>query len=450
MKARLLTKPQLLVRLRRHGRQSFRWLLEQDAPAARCVLIHFESLQAAYVAAGVTAAVSWSEARTVRELQHAPKPHRLRELRAHSPTLAAAIEHHGGIEHMNLLAAAPALPRGLHRMNRTALLDVVVQRFVSGATMAAVHAPPALMAAAVRHFKTWELAVAASEARYPRRRRYTQSSTLAALRALHAAEPALTATGLQGKKKLRRALERFLGSIAAALAYANVRDWPVVRNTDWTRARLMAELRQRRAQGIVTLTPKISEACIAHFGSVFAAREAAGVPHIIRKPWTQATLIVEFQQRARRGDVGADLCYAARRLFGSIAKARHAAGAPLLRRGWTHREKQQVLDGLREAVALASQISHALALQAVRHFGSMAQARKAAGLPASRKGVAWHTATKAELIEGLQQQAVTGFDSTLLRRACLKRFGSLPAAKRAAGLRTSPTRGTRPRGGPPR
>lgn len=336
-----------------------------------------------------------------------------------------------------MLAAAPPLPRGLQQLTRAGLLDVLVQRFVSHATLAGMHAPPALRAVAVKHFGSWERAVAASAAHYPRRRAYTLTSTIAALQALRRAEPTLTTSGLQNKNKLRHAMLRFFGSIDAALQYADVHDWPIRRNADWTRASLLAELQQRASQGLVALPPKLSEACQAHFGSVFAAREAAGVTRLIRRPWTKATLIAEFQQRARRGDVGADLNFAARRLFGSIAKARQAAGAPLLRRGWTPWEKQQVLAGLREAVDVATQLSPALTSQAIKHFGSMAKARKAAGLPASRKGASWQKATKAELLEGLRQQEKTGFDSTLLWRACIARFGSLPAAKQAAGLRTN-------------
>jgi hypothetical protein len=105
-------------------------------------------------------------------------------------------------------------------------------------------------------------------------------------------------------------------------------------------------------------------------------------------PWTKPSLIEELQQRARRGDSGRTLWTACKRLFGSVAAARRAAGVPATQRtkGMVAWDKPALLAELRHRIRTRQPLGRGLTAGLRRQFGSLtaARARASANAPAQR------------------------------------------------------------------
>lgn len=256
-----------------------------------------------------------------------------------------------------------------------------------------------------------------------------------------------------------------------------------------TRKQLLAALKAHaRTYGVVSTVslkehaPEVLRSLPLDFVGIAAAREAAGVsgpPHKIlaktgpkpgtvtaRRPqlWSRERVIRELRDLHRRGCRTAwadlmhaghtDLIHAAQAYAGSLGAARKAAGieAPPRRaakRVWSPaRVIETVTQRRREGRQLS--FSHAppiLVSAGVRHFGSWANALRAAGLDphavrASRKKYA-----RDVIIAILRREARRGSDlraATLAKRMKLesvrREFGTLRDALIAAGLGEALTR----------
>lgn len=167
-------------------------------------------------------------------------------------------------------------------------------------------------------------------------------------------------------------------------------------------------------------------ACRGHFGSIRAARIAAKVPARARPPWTEETLVREIRTHGS-SKLPSTLMPAIRRLFGSTQAARQAAGVQVLHRTWS---RQEVIEALRRGDPATGSLRNGCHA----NFGSVAAARTAAGLPSRlQRDTVW---TEDRVIEALREYVRAGGRKLphALESACAARFGSVTAARQAAGV----------------
>jgi hypothetical protein len=165
---------------------------------------------------------------------------------------------------------------------------------------------------------------------------------------------------------------RHFGSVAAARSAAGME--PVPSSKRWSKQTVIAEIRKQVARG-ERFAPRLASACIAYFGSLNAAREAAGVP-TVKKRWSRDSVIAELQRR--RGIADTRLRRAAQNKFGSMHAAYAAAGLAPRRSRWT---RELIIAELR-----AGRSSPPLIQAAEYHFGSLPKALRAARLEPRRRG----------------------------------------------------------------
>lgn len=433
-----LTRSQVLDRLREHGAAHgfvTMDLIRGDGPLFRSLLVHFDSMAVARAAAGLPGSrrkSEWSLERVLDELRRLDESGAstsYRDLAGRSALVAAIAEYAGGLRRARKLAgiATPKVVRN------------------ASADKPAARARPAEHAGQNRK----------------RHAPYTAADVIRILQEIHRTRPDITVAELY-KNSAVGAMRRLFGSVENAVAAASIQDWPVRQHKSWDRAGVLRELRANARRGIETVTRKLFHACVMYFGSVRAARTAAGLPMLVREPWTKETLLDEFRRRARGGDYGADLEPMARRLFGSIDNARRVAGVAgpvrivpprrVIMAKWSN---VKVLEELRKCAAEA-RITMGLRDVCQARFGSMDAAKRAAGVP-----------VRADLpkAEWVQQRANTDaryewrrWSRDVIKRklrawnaqrgpmprdlllACKHRFGSLKhacAAAKVEPLRTS-------------
>lgn len=120
------------------------------------------------------------------------------------------------------------------------------------------------------------------------------------------------------------AAKRLFGGVIEARAAAGVAQ---LKRT-WTKADVIAELRAHERGGGGGLDQRLADACRRHFGSVNRARQAAGVP-IVYRYWTKPMLIAELRRNWRHRRVTDFMIIGAcQRVFGGVQAARRAAGLP--------------------------------------------------------------------------------------------------------------------------
>ena len=307
--------------------------------------------------------------------------------------VAAAAAYAGGLTRARAAAGVQRpVPRApVPQWTKATIIAAIKLRARSGQPLASSKAPQHFVAAARWHFGNWEAALAAAgvepEAVRLRRAAYTKAEIIALVRRLERDGQVVRATTLKSQVKLE-AVRRLFGSVGAAIRAAGAQASAAHPNQKWTRERVIEELRSRAKRGETTLTPVLHRAARKHFGGASAAREAAGVPAVLRAAWTKQALIRELRQRARRGDSGRTLGIACRRLFGSVAAARRAAGVPATQRiqGMVAWSKPRLLAELRRRVRQRLQLSRGLSDGLRRQYGSLAAARAAAGVGAARSG----------------------------------------------------------------
>jgi hypothetical protein len=227
-----------------------------------------------------------------------------------------------------------------------------------------------------------------------------------------------------------RGARRCFGSWPAALDAANI-SYPPTWRGKYTRTEIIQQL-QALARDQPTLRWYLLTRHVSHhamcrlFGSPEAALRAAKIADwpVRKQGGTRDALISELRANTRAGDyaVPVKLRYAVSRMFGSADAARAAAKLPPRPR-WT---KERLIEALRDRARRgdAGQPLHRICVQL---FGSMAAARRAAG---TSKG--W---TPERVIVMIREVANRGRPAgNALRAQCVRRFGSVDAAYKAAGV----------------
>lgn len=429
-----------------------RWLAAHDPPLFTAVLKHFGRVSAARAAANVPEPTrrQWTTERIVKELRalHAQR-HRITsknlENLGRDGLLTAIRKYARGLVHARRLAGIPeptsVWARGAP-WDAARVIDEIVERAADGASLAYRFAPSSLIHAGERIFGSWQAAIEAAGLDYNKirliRQPYSETEVIAVLRKLARRHPTMGWIDLN-EHPASKAMIRHFGSVQGAVRAARIVGWPKSKTRTWNRQRVIDALRLHRDTPWRQVSA-VYTAAIKQFGSVRAAKIAAKLPVMReRKRWSKERVIAEL--RACHGVVdGSDtrLYQASVMFFGSIATARTAAGVPPIVRGvWT---KERVIAALREATARGTgTLSTALYGACMHHFGGTAAARSAAGVPPAKK--VW---TKERVITALREAAARG-DSTIdknLRYGCVRVFGGVAAARRAARIVMASRRGS--------
>lgn len=476
-----LGRSEVIARLRdhaaRYGAVSAASLRKRDRLVLRSLLLYFPNFEAARRAARVPAAkpvatarvkrrsprAVWSRRRVIDELRRLDRSGQSTSwadlLQAgHGDLVAAAATYAGGLQRARAHAGVrrPARRPVVRRWNQASIVLAIKDRLRKGQTLASSKAPPRFVAAARWHFGSWKAALAAAgvDAQKVRLRRgpYRRQEILAVLRRLAREGKPLRSSTLAGAVNLE-AVRTLFGSVEAAIRAAGLAHARTHPTQKWSRERLIEELRRRAQRGDLTLTRALHRAVQLYFGGAHAARKAAGIPRLLREPWTKPALIKELQQRARRGNSGSRLWNACKRLFGSVAAARRAAGVPETQRtkGMVAWGKPALLAELKRRVRKRQQLGRGLTAGLRRQFGSLTQARALAGVPARKAGSGGARRATAnrgsprrrwsreQVIETLRAWDAGGAER--LRRlrsdfylACKRHFGSVARAREAANL----------------
>jgi len=203
---------------------------------------------------------------------------------------------------------------------------------------------PYLYSSAVRQFGTWRSAVIGrlpSKARTQLRVHWTKAMAIKAMRARKRAGKSMNPAHLRrDDESLYYAAKRLLGYNAEVAT----RDWGAQKlQTHWTKTAVMRALRESHRSG-EPLRAAVTLAALNLFGSVIAAREAAGLP-LLRTVWTDERVLDEI--RALGGEKpSVSLVSIAQWRFGSWRAALDAAGVPAkLRPRW---EPATIAAALRE------------------------------------------------------------------------------------------------------
>jgi hypothetical protein len=280
------------------------------------------------------------------------------------------------------------------RWTRDRVLETLRQRHQRGLSVASSQ-NKGLYVAGRRYFGSWQAALAAAGLP-PLRIARSKDQVTGALRAwfeqgvstdqIHRRDSALYLAAQIQFGTWRRAVK------AAGLPLPKL---------NWSKARIVAALRKRHARSrSVSHIPKndrsFRSAIYNHFGSLYQALVAAGIPGV-RAPrrWSRQTVVAEI-------------------------RARHQQGLPL--------ERSHVDDlGLRQAAAV--------------HFGTWRDALIAAGIPIKQP---WSKQRVVQAIQDRHQQGLPlkhmRFEDGVLYRAAFKYWGGWTRAIQAAGLETKPFR----------
>ncbi len=322
-----------------------------------------------------------------------------------------------------------------------------------------------------------------------RQQRLTRPQVIARLRANAAARGFVSFATLDPDDKLvLRSIPLYFPGLAAAREAAGVlgpphkkggrktgpkpgTPSPQRRVRTWSWRRVLDELRalhrarkSTRLEELLTLGKASLVAAARMFaGGLRRARKAAGIPPEPRKAspplgWTRERLVRAIARRSRAGEslastrVPQALYGAARRTFGSWAKALSAAGVdPIDGRAHTKYTHDVIVEKLRDAAARGSdlryeQVRRIVDMKAIhREFGTLVAAIRAAGLHGvlerrKHRGTKWD---RARVLDELRVRAARGvytMNPGLRRAAQLYAGGSYEARLAAGTLRPARTR----------
>jgi hypothetical protein len=458
--SRLLSRTETLAALRslakRQASVTHTWLYQHNRPLLRGAVVHFESLSAARRAAGMRDPVlprKWSTKRVVEHLRaayDAGNSTRIMDLKdaGYGPLISATPRYTGGIRRARLLAGIPEPKRRRGEpepWDELAVILEILDRWRVGAPLAHTKAPAKLVNAGMRIFGSWGAAIEEAGLDYDRirlvRRAYTADEIVELLHQLARERPEMSWGDLH-EHNAWGAMARHFGSVQQAVRAAGLTGWPMRRQTEWDRASVLRELKRRASVNrYVRLPSALIAATQLYFGSVRAARTAAGLPQL-RVPWTRQSIIEEMRARAQRGEaVGSTLASVCRRHFGSVPAAKRAAGISPKPSKWS---RERVLQVLRDNAARGDLvIDNALGDACNRYFGSWPAARRAAGIASPRERMmSW---SRERLLAELRRRV--GVDVPIgksLGDALRHHFKTVPAARVAAGLPSTRSTWTKP------
>lgn len=439
MRMPLLSKEETIQRFRElSARRPVRSnsLARKHPQLAKSVIFYFGSLRAARKAARVPEPPP-EQKWTKRKILLALRTFYREQPRITHGTLAAAgrqdlrgaIElHFGSIVRARKLARIPEPPNISGVKNRKwpveLLLAEIIARHESGEPINSNAVPSALHGAACYAFGTWRAAVEAAGFDYDQvslwKKRWSRRSVLRELRA----RAERNDHGIAGGA-LYGACRRYFGSLAAARRAARIPD-PRQIGPRASREEVVRVLRDRAHAAELSIPTNLTHAVQLYFGGARAARRVAGIDAIVRS-WTKAQVISYFQRHPNAPAKGAlaDVC---RRHFGSLIQARVAAG--YVRRGMISWTKPRILDEVQRRIRAGRDLG-GLRIACEYHFGSVERARELAGVP---KGP-WTRWSRERVIRELRdahrRRTPIGY---ALTAACVRCFGAVSKARAAAGL----------------
>jgi hypothetical protein len=312
-----------------------------------------------------------------------------------------------------------------------------------------------LATAAQRRFGSWGRAVRAAGLRYKARKQWDWRRVIKEIQTRQ--QKGLPLRNLwKHDGKLFAACYVYFGGVDPALAAAGV-ECPSPRK--WNRDRVLQVIRDLSQQGLAPLQkdhPSLYLAARRYFGSWEQATLAAGVKANYER-WSKERVIREISALHSRSPeallsrVNPRLAVAARKHFGTQAAAKAAAGIPPDPNRWS---KERVIECIQDFHIQGTRrkrrerYSPKLCSAASRYFGSLANARFAAGVlrERSRPRIKW---SKEQVIEAIREWDQACRENgphpvnKLLRITAWRFFGGFPKAMRAAGL--EPGRRTRRR-----
>lgn len=449
-----------------HGRLRAASLARRHSALYRAVLHHFGSFDAARRAAGLAPlpkARRWSLDLVVSELR---RLHRsgvriaFTELRAagRHDVLSAAEVYAGGLPRARRLARIPT-PARTYRDPEPWDGDRVIEELqdlhAAGRSIANSRVDARLVAAAIDYFGSYRAAVEAAGFDYDqirlRRPPYTDEELLADLRALARRRPAATLTDVHRDPRSKSWWLRF-GSIEAAARAAGIRSWPkrLIRRVMSARE-VVAAIRARQTAGLLVFRESVARedyhllhSALRHFGSWKRALDAAGVADDSPSSrWNRRAVLAALRDRQKRGlrmdpsSVLRDdppLYHAVRRHLGTYLAVASKFGARSRVETWS---RERVIEALRRAAAAnrtrRRELSSGLVCACMRYFGSLFAAREAAGIAHPRPG--W---TRERVLEELRARLrrggvlVKAQVGGALSSAAGRCFGSFTAAREAA------------------
>ena len=347
-----------------------------------------------------------------------------------------------------LRAAGIALPER-KKWSRQDVIRELRHRFRRGVSRSRFWAAnPELAAAAKRVFGGKRRALACAglccEPAQPPRK-WSREEVLAAIHVRHGEGLSLRAVW-RDDLGLYSSAKRTFGSWTAAMREAGIElAKPAYRN----RQDVIDAIRLRHRDGLSLsggdrAFPTLFSAARKHFGTWRAAMEAAGLALAPRRKWTREMLIDAIREHDRRRTLSKVwkndkvLFSAANKHFGGWQKALAAAGCKP--RTIEHWSKERIVAELRY---WDGHSRHAVRLQdpslfgaAIRFFGSVARATKAAGVELRQRR--W---SRERIVDAIQDGYVkglpiakAGFGRVALATVAKKRFGSWREAVTVAGL----------------
>ncbi len=336
---------------------------------------------------------------------------------------------------------------------------------------------PNLCAVARRYFGSVPAAAKAAGIDVRRHRFWTRDDVLAELRAIHHREGRVT-IALVREAGVRGAITKYFGGIAGACNAARLAGFheELRREHDAQddRRELVARLRETAAEldspvQVRDLHSSLHAALLRRFGSLHAARDAAKLPHPEPpRQWTRERIVAELRREHRRGThltTGGlrtagrgDLLSAIKEIVKSIVTARRIAGVPEPKRLQTssapfvkiwdeHRVIDEIKVRVRAELPLApSKVPGSLLAAACVYLGSWREAVEAAGCDYDGCLLRRHLDDE-ELLGRLRALARHEPEMTLRELAALPigklaygRFGTPERAAASIGIRDWPKR----------
>jgi hypothetical protein len=440
-------------------------------PLATKLRARFGSIDAARRAAGIrplSRAKVWSRERVIAEVRRVARrgiPIRCSDLieAGHQGLVLAVYRYIGSIVRTRILARVPEPPRRKGEKedwDEDRVIEEIRLLDARKRPLAYSKVERRLVAAARRYFGGWGAALEVAGFDYDEVRltrcAYMADELLRLLRRLAREEPDMTIADLH-HLPYTAALNRSFGSVEAAVGAAGLTGWPArLVRPRFSRREIVARLRARRRLGlpvyrraIVAADPRIYSSALAHYGSWAGALRAAGVKSDSpqQRRWSRALVLERMRGRQASGlslrptDVqreDASLYSTAVHLFGGYGKAARRLGVDTRKRKWT---KAMVVRELRALARgrprlLQEEAPPALVAAARQKFGRFGLACGAAGLEVHTKRSWTPELVVRELRAVAARGAVTKASAGhALLHACRKTFGSLAAARAAAGLR---------------
>jgi hypothetical protein len=338
-----------LQKLHARGVRASANVLGREAPGlCRAIHRHIGSMEAARKAAGIDLPGRWSKEKVLEELrERARKKQELAQSRVRAPLVNAAIHylgsyakaiaavgldyeaikiHGAGLDREEIIAKLQELDRAGVKLNYGRIRE---QGWV-------------LLGGMRREFGTTARALKAAGVPYYPRHIWNRRKVLAGLRQVQREGRGLSLSSmLKGNRRLEAAAVKYFGSYGAAIEALGL-DYAQVRTTQWSKEKIVGELRRLVESGVKPngtdirrANSRLYSASALYFGSLGKALRVAGIKYQKGVGWSRVKVVRRLKDLARVGEdlsppaMGkrfGTLVNRACEFFGSYDKAIQAAG----------------------------------------------------------------------------------------------------------------------------